>query len=58
MELTPFRFRLLTKDSIGAYTSVRANSQAEAVADLTKQLAPWEFALPLHGPSRSLQSFY
>lgn len=52
-----FRFRIYTRESIGAYTVIRATSQAEALADLQRQLAPWEFAAPLHGPSRSLQWF-
>lgn len=52
-----FRFRLFTSDSVGAYTTVLANSQASALASLKKQLAPWESAAPLHGPSFSLQWF-
>ena len=55
--LPSFRFRTYTRESIGAYTLVRAASQAEALADLQQQLAPWEVAAPLHGPSRSLQWF-
>lgn len=55
--LPTFRFRTYTRDSIGAYTVVRAASQADALADLQQRLAPWEFAAPLHGPSRSLQWF-
>ena len=55
--LPTFRFRTYTREAIGAYTVVRAASQAEALADLQRQLAPWEFAAPLHGPSRSLQWF-
>ena len=55
--LSAFRFRLVTSDSVGAYTVAHAASQAEALADLTRQLAPWETALPLHGPSQSLRWF-
>jgi hypothetical protein len=55
---TAYRFRLFTVDSIGASTSVRAASQAKALADLTKQLAPWESAAPLHGPNRFPWSFH
>jgi hypothetical protein len=55
--LPTFRFRTYTRESIGAYTLIRAASQADALADLQRQLAPWEFAAPLHGPSRSLQWF-
>ena len=51
--LQSFRFRLFTSDSVGAYTTVQAASQAEALADLQKQLARWENAVPLHGPSQS-----
>lgn len=56
--LPVFRFRTFTRDSIGAYAVIRASSQAEALADLLSQLAPWESAAPLHGPSRSTRSFY
>lgn len=52
-----YRFRLYTSDSIGAYTVMHAACQAEALADLQKQLAPWEKAAPLHGPSKSPQWF-
>jgi hypothetical protein len=52
-----FRFRLVTSDSVGAYTVAHAASQAEALADLQRRLAPWETALPLHGPSQSLRWF-
>ena len=55
--MTSFRFRLYTSESVGAYTVVRASSQAEALAALRKQLAPWEQAAPLQGPSRCLQWF-
>ena len=55
MELSSYRFRLCTKDSIGAYTVVKSSDQATALADLLKQLMPWEHALPLHGPSRSIR---
>ncbi len=55
--LPTFRFRTYTRESIGAYTLVRAASQAEALADLTRQLAPWENAAPLHGPSQTPQWF-
>ena len=56
--LQSFRFRTYTRESVGAYTVIRASSQAEALADLCRQLAPWESAAPLHGPSRSNRSFY
>ena len=52
-----YRFRLYTTDSIGAYTVAHAATQAEALADLQRQLAPWEQIAPLHGPSRSAQWF-
>ena len=55
--LSAFRFRILTRDSVGAYTLVRAASQGEALADLQRQLAPWETAAPLHGPSVSPRWF-
>ena len=55
--LSPFRFRILTSDSVGAYTLVRATSQGEALAALTRQLCRWETAAPLHGPSRCPQWF-
>lgn len=55
--LPTFRFRTFTRDSVGAYAVVRASSQAEALADLCRQLAPWESAAPLHGPSRCPQWF-
>ena len=54
---TAYRFRILTSDSVGAYTLVRASSQAEALSALLQQLAPWETAAPLHGPSVCLQWF-
>jgi hypothetical protein len=54
---TSYRFRLHTADSIGAYTVAYAASQAEALAELQAQLAPWEKAAPLHGPSKSPQWF-
>lgn len=53
-----YRFRLYTADSVGAYTVAHAASQAEALADLLRQLARWEHAAPLHGPDRSPGSFY
>jgi hypothetical protein len=55
--LSAFRFRLVTSNSVGAYTVAHAASQAEALADLKRRLAPWETALPLHGPSQSLRWF-
>jgi hypothetical protein len=54
---TAYRFRILTSDSVGAYTLVRASSQSEALTALLQQLAPWETAAPLHGPSRCPQWF-
>jgi hypothetical protein len=48
-----FRFRLYTAESVGAYVNVHATSQAEALADLQRQLARWEYAAPLHGPSQT-----
>lgn len=56
--LQSFRFRTFTRESVGAYTVIRSTSQAEALADLLSQLAPWESAAPLHGPSLSTRSFY
>ena len=55
--MNTYRFRVLTRDSLGAYTTVRANSQSEALADLSRQLAPWETAVPLCGPSQSPRWF-
>ena len=55
--LTSYRFRIVTSGSAGAYTVAHAVSQADALADLKRQLAPWETALPLHGPSQSLHWF-
>ena len=49
--LPSFRFRIITASSVGAYTSVKAVSQADALATLQGQLCRWETALPLHGPS-------
>jgi hypothetical protein len=57
MTTASFRFRLYTSDSVGAYTCVHATCQAEALADLQRQLAPWEKAAPLHGPSQTPQWF-
>jgi hypothetical protein len=54
---TAYRFRIFTADSVGAYTVAHAASQAEALADLRRCLAPWESAAPLHGPSQSLRWF-
>ena len=53
MTASTFRFRLYTAESVGAYTCVQAATQAEALADLQRQLARWEFAAPLHGPSQT-----
>jgi hypothetical protein len=55
--ITAYRFRLYTTNSIGAYTVAHAVTQAEALTDLQRQLAPWEKVAPLHGPSRSPQWF-
>ena len=55
--LESFRFRIVTSDSVGAYTTARAASQAEALASLQRQLCRWETALPLHGPSVSPRWF-
>jgi hypothetical protein len=55
---TSFRFRLYTAESVGAYTNVQAASQAEALAELTRQLARWESAAPLHGPNQKPGHFY
>jgi len=52
-----YRFRLYTSESVGAYTVVHAASQADALADLQRQLAYWEKVAPLHGPSRSVRWF-
>lgn len=52
-----FRFRLYTAESVGAYICLPAASQAEAMAELTKQLCSWEKAVPLHGPSQCRQWF-
>jgi len=57
MTNTPFRFRLYTAESVGAYTNVHATCQAEALAELQRQLARWESAAPLHGPSQTPQWF-
>jgi hypothetical protein len=62
--MTSFRFRFFTLDdrtnivSIGGYTNVQANSQAEAQASLRRQwFAPWQLIAPLHGPSCNAQWF-
>jgi hypothetical protein len=55
--LTAYRFRIATSDSVGAYTVVPAASQADALASLQGQLTRWETALPLHGPSVSPRWF-
>ena len=55
--MTAYRFRIYTAESVGAYTVVLAHSQGVALAELQVQLAPWEFAAPLHGPSRSIRWF-
>jgi hypothetical protein len=55
--LSQFRFRIVTTDSVGAYTVSRAASQADALATLQSQLTRWETALPLHGPSVSPRWF-
>ena len=55
--LTAYRFRITTSDSVGAYTVVPATSQADALASLQGQLTRWETALPLHGPSVSPRWF-
>jgi hypothetical protein len=55
--LTAYRFRIVTTDSVGAYTVSRAASQADALASLRGQLTRWETALPLHGPSVSPRWF-
>ena len=59
-----FRFRFFTFDdrtnmiSIGGYTTVKANSQAEALATLRSQWsAPWQLIAPLHGPSCNAEWF-
>lgn len=60
--LSSFRFRIFTRGDRGelvpgASTLVRAASQSEALADLTRQLCSWEIAAPLYGPSRLFLSF-
>jgi hypothetical protein len=55
--LTAYRFRIVTCDSVGAYTVSCAASQADALASLQGQLTRWETALPLHGPSVSPRWF-
>ena len=55
--LSQFRFRIVTSDSVGAYTVSRAASQADALATLQSQLCRLETALPLHGPSVSPRWF-
>ena len=60
--LNSYRFRILTRGDggelvAGAYTVARAASQAEARADLARQLSPWEAAEPLHGPSVCVRWF-
>ena len=52
-----YRFRLYTAESVGAYTIVHGATQSEALTDLRRQLASWEKAAPLHGPSRSAHWF-
>ena len=55
--LSQFRFRIITSDSVGAYTTAHAACQADALASLQGQLTRWETALPLHGPSVSPRWF-
>ena len=55
--LTAYRFRIVTTNSVGAYTTAHAACQADALASLQGQLTRWETALPLHGPSVSLRWF-
>jgi hypothetical protein len=55
--LSPYRFRIVTSDSIGAYTVVPATDQTEALTWLQSRLTRWENALPLHGPSVSIRWF-
>ena len=55
--LTAYRFRIVTSNSVGAYTTAHAACQADALASLQGQLTRWETALPLHGPSVSLRWF-
>jgi hypothetical protein len=55
--LSPYRFRIVTSDSIGAYTVVPATDQTEALTWLQSRLTRWENALPLHGPSVSIRCF-
>jgi len=55
--LSQFRFRIVTSDSVGAYTTAHAACQADALASLQGKLTRWETALPLHGPSVSLRWF-
>ena len=55
--LTAYRFRIVTSNSVGAYTTAHAACQAAALAILQGQLARWETALPLHGPSVSIRWF-
>jgi len=54
---TAYRFRQFTSESVGAYIVAYAATQAEALADLQRHLAPWEQVAPLHGPSRSPRWF-
>lgn len=54
---TAYRFRIYTAESVGAYTCVHATSQAAAYEVVKAQLAPWEMAAPLYGPSQTLQWF-
>lgn len=60
--LNSYRFQLIIRSDVGelstsAYTTLRASSQSQALADLTRKLSPWESAAPLHGPSVCLQWF-
>jgi hypothetical protein len=55
--LSQFRFRIVTTDSVGAYTTAHAACQADALASLQGQLTRWETALPLQGPSVSPRWF-
>jgi hypothetical protein len=43
--LSQFRFRIVTTDSVGAYTTAHAACQADALASLQGQLTRWETAL-------------
>jgi hypothetical protein len=53
-----FRFQILNPDSVSAFTTVAATTQADAMQTLQRQLPRWQTAVPLHGPNLSRRGFW